>query len=155
MPTPTQPDASTTLVANIDTSFQEGAELHKWLQLTGAISNAMPPQITIMEPRADAVSLTPMGGGQRWIYADMPASVQQFTIDTPVLAQPADACGRVVFSDFHVLNARTNGSVFPAECDDQPLNAQEKVLEFMLLGLTSCVGQSASIASPAAPPPPP
>jgi hypothetical protein len=144
-----------TLVANIDTSFQKGADFATWLSLTGALSNAMPPQITISEPRNDVVSVPPMSGGLRWIYVDDPASVQHFTIDTPVGASPDQTCGRVVFSDFHVLNAMTNGKTFPAECDDMPLTAQEKVLEFMLFDLASCIGPATPPAPPPPPPPPP
>lgn len=145
----------TSLIATIDTSFQKGADFQQWLALTGALTSEMPPQITIQEPRMDVAALTDMGGAQRWIYAENPATVQHFTVDTPVLAPPEEVCGRVVFSDFHVLNARTMGSVFPAECDDTPLNAQEKVLEFMLFDLAACIGPNAPPAPPPPPPPPP
>lgn len=148
-------DMMATLVANIDTSFQKGADFQQWLALTGALTSDMPPQITIQEPRMSVSALAPMGGAQRWIYADMPMSVQHFTVDTPVLATPDEVCGRVVFSDFHVLNARTAGTVFPMECDDMPLSAQEKVLEFMLFDLASCIGPNTPPAPPPPPPPPP
>jgi hypothetical protein len=148
-------DNTNMLVANIDTSFQKGADLQKWLAVTGALTSEMPPQITILEPRVDVMAVTPMGGGQRWIYADNPATVQHFTIDTPVLAPPEQVCGRVVFSDFHVLNSRTQGMMFPAECDNMPLTAQEKVLEFMLFDLASCIGPNTPPAPPPPPPPPP
>lgn len=89
-----------------------------------------------------------------------------FTYSTPVnLVQdltsdpPALQCGRVLFSDFHVSNAEEHDKVFPAQCgatctqDTQcetggkcvngvclnPLTAQEKVLEFMIFDLGSCV----------------
>ena len=143
------------LIANIDTSFQKGADLQQWLAITGALSSAMPPQITIQEPRLDVAAVTATGGAQRWIYADDPTTVQHFTVDTPVLAPPEEVCGRVVFSDFHVLNARTSGMMFPSECDDMPLSAQEKVLEFMLFDLASCIGPNAPPAPPPPPPPPP
>jgi hypothetical protein len=154
-PPPGGGDQANQLVANIDTSFQKGADFQKWLAITGALTSEMPPQITIQEPRIDVSAVTPMGGAQRWIYADMPTSVQHFTVDTPVGAPPEEVCGRVVFSDFHVLNARTQGMVFPAECDDMPLSAQEKVLEFMLFDLASCIGPNTPGAPPPPPPPPP
>jgi hypothetical protein len=143
------------LNANIDTTFQKGADFAQWLQLTGALANAMPPQIAIQEYRTDVAAVPAMSGGQRWIYADDPASVQHYTVDTPVGATGTDACGRVVFSDFHVLNARTSGMMFPAECDANPLTAQEKVLEFMLFDLASCIGPNTPPAPPPPPPPPP
>ena len=115
----------------------------------------MPPQIQISEPRPDVDSVVPMGGGQRWIYSDTPASVQHFTVDTPVNAAPEELCGRVVFSDFHVAQAMTYDTTFPAECDDMPLTAQEKVLEFMLFDLASCIGPTTPPAPPPPAPPPP
>ena len=41
-----------------------------------------------------------------------------YTFNTPVGAQPANQCGRVVFSDFHVENSSTaaGNNTFPTEC---------------------------------------
>jgi hypothetical protein len=86
-----------------------------------------------------------------------------FSFDTPVGA-PAGAagpqfCGRAVFSDLHVTgNPRTKdtpnlpgGKAPPAGCDaNVELSPQEKVLEFMLFDLSSCV-----ISDTVAPPFPP
>jgi hypothetical protein len=57
-----------------------------------------------------------------------------YTFNTPVGA--ATQCGRVVFSDFHVYTGSGNGW---GNCDSKPMNAQEKLLEFMLFDLTDCV----------------
>jgi hypothetical protein len=69
-----------------------------------------------------------------------------FTWNTPVnlkedlTVQPAKLqCGRVLFSDFHVQDANENGLTFPAQCDTKPMNSQEKLLEFMIFDLGSCV----------------
>jgi hypothetical protein len=66
-----------------------------------------------------------------------------YTFDAPV---GGAACGRVVYSDFHVeseVNTNGyNGSIYPAECPGGATGAmtpQEKLLEFMLFDLTSCV----------------
>ena len=68
--------------------------------------------------------------------------VEHFTFDTPVGA--ANQCGHAIYSDFHVTNsATTPKDVFPSECDATPLTAQEKVLEFMIWDLASCVGPPA------------
>jgi hypothetical protein len=46
----------------------------------------------------------------------------------------------VLFSDFHVNDdADASAAQFPAECTPGPLSAQEKVLEFMLFDIASCV----------------
>ncbi len=90
-----------------------------------------------------------------------------FTYNTPVntvqdltTKPPTLQCGRVLFSDFHVSNAdHEHNKTFPAQCgkvctaDNQcatggkcvsgicldPMNAQEKLLEFMIFDLGSCV----------------
>jgi hypothetical protein len=89
-----------------------------------------------------------------------------FTYNTPVnLVQnltatpPALQCGRVLFSDFHVQDAQEHDKVFPAQCGAactsdaqcsaagkclsgvclEPMNAQEKLLEYMIFDLGSCV----------------
>ncbi len=69
-----------------------------------------------------------------------------FTYNTPVnltedltADPPAVQCGRVLFSDFHVSDAHEHDKVFPAQCDTTPMNAQEKLLEYMIFDLGSCV----------------
>jgi hypothetical protein len=69
-----------------------------------------------------------------------------FTYNTPVnLVQdltadpPALQCGRVLSSDFHVQDAHENGLVWPKQCDTAPMTPQEKLLEFMIFDLGSCV----------------
>jgi hypothetical protein len=81
-------------------------------------------------------------------------TVQDLTTDPPTLQ-----CGRVLFSDFHVQDAHENGKIFPEQCgiacttDNQcaiggkcvagncldPMTPQEKLLEFMIFDLGSCV----------------
>lgn len=84
-----------------------------------------------------------------------PVNVVQDLTSTPPVLQ----CGRVLFSDFHVQDASEHDKVFPAQCgksctqDSQcatggkcvdgvcldPMTPQEKVLEFMIFDLGSCV----------------
>jgi len=64
----------------------------------------------------------------------------EYTFNTPTDAG-TNACGRVLFSDFHVIN-NSNASAFtwPAQCGAaSPMNAQEKVFEYMLFDLSSCI----------------
>jgi len=76
-----------------------------------------------------------------------------YTFNTPVGVPDAQQCGKVLFSDFHVANASTSPSTaFPTECMTNettgkacttaapcPMTPQEKVLEYMLWDLASCV----------------
>jgi hypothetical protein len=145
------------LTANIDQSFPKGMAFAQWLQLVGAQSG--PGQISIGAPRRDASGVVPPT--QRWIYSSTPQTVQHLTFNTPVGAAPANQCGRVLFSDFHVNDAELDDDetiIFPSECGrDRPLTPQEKVLEFMLFDLASCVapGETPTPPPPAPPPPPP
>jgi hypothetical protein len=130
----------------------KGTTFSKWLGVVGALSQASPPQVSIAYPRHDVDSVNSPSvdwidttdnthsGGRR----PMPATpwLLHYTFDTPVGA--TNQCGHVIYSDFHVANAATSPSVtFPTECDKNPLTAQERVLEFMIWDLASCVGAPA------------
>jgi hypothetical protein len=61
-----------------------------------------------------------------------------YTFNTPV--GQSNQCGHVIYSDFHVANAADGpGTNFPSECDATGLTAQEKILEYMIWDLASCV----------------
>ncbi len=139
------------VTANLDTSFSKGQAFAQWLNIVGGLLAPLPatpppwtpaPQITIDEARHDVDAPLALGA-QRWLYtsANAPAaSIQHYTFNTDVTKPAAQQCGRVLFSDFHVTtNSSTTDMVFPAECDNDPLTAQEKVLAFMLFDLASCV----------------
>jgi hypothetical protein len=139
------------LTATIDQTFPKGMAFARWLEIVGAQS--APGQIQIRDPRRDLTTVNPPT--QRFIFSSSPTSVQHFTFNTPVATPEASQCGRVLFSDFHVADAMlptTNLPAFPSACSDSPLTPQEKVLEFMLFDLASCV-QPVMIPPP--PPPPP
>jgi hypothetical protein len=105
------------MTGNIDTSFPKGAAFAQWLVNVGASTTL--GQMSINEPRWDAKSsINPPS--QRWMYgkskyATSTDMLLSMTFNTPVSAAPADQCGRVVFSDFHVsadalVNQRANGA---------------------------------------------
>jgi hypothetical protein len=116
----------------------------KWLNLVQALSNWGPtvpanPQVSISNPRHDANGVT--GGSVDWIDGTDPdkntSMVEHFTFNTPVAA--TSQCGHAIFSDFHVTNSGgSNGQTFPAECDTA-FAPQEKILEYMIWDLSSCV----------------
>jgi hypothetical protein len=126
------------LTGLIDTSFPKGQSFSQWLQLVGA--STIPGQITINVSRHDLDAV--VAPSQRWIYSTGPDTIQHYTFNTPVGTAPEQQCGKVLFSDFHVNDIKSaSGSTFPTECTPGPLTAQEKVLEFMLFDLSSCVQQ--------------
>jgi hypothetical protein len=155
-------------------NFPEGASLQKWLGVVGASplpiyysrhnSDVLPPAGPAGTP------------SQPWIVFDksvltlVPNGIRAangalyFSVDTPVAA--AQKCGRVVYSDIHdsggrgateagisyftpdypQLSASMAGGLVPDQCASHPLTPQEKVLEFMIFNLSSClipIGQAA------------
>jgi hypothetical protein len=100
---------------------------------------------------------------QLWMNIDdsmIGAWPMHYTFNTPVSMPAASQCGRVLFDDFHVENTgyincppgNTNpgcvpastydnsyGLTFPAECAAGPMTPQEKLLEYMIFDLGSCV----------------
>jgi hypothetical protein len=130
---------------------------YQWLNYVNALSNATgsgigPPQsplVAIGEPRHDADGVA--SGSLAWISGTDPQKndslVEHFTFDTPVHA--TQQCGHAIFSDFHVTNSnQTNGQTFPAECDNSAMTAQERVLEYMIFDLASCVTPPTTSCTP-------
>jgi hypothetical protein len=131
----------------IDTSFPKGQALSQWLQQVGA--STTPGQIPVQVVRHDFNSV--VAPSQRWMYSQAPdpAMPLHYTFNTPVGAPAPSQCGRVVYSDFHVENANTSRNViFPAECSSTPMTPQEKLLEYMLFDLTSCVQPDVPTCTP-------
>jgi hypothetical protein len=144
------PDQSATL----DTSFPKGVTFSDWMALVGGSPPGSPGQVDVQNLRWDTAGVVPPT--QQWISAsphvpplpsDSPYPLQ-FTFNTPMGSPPAQQCGRVLFSDFHVATGGAGTGLFPASCGaPAPMSPQEKVLEFMILDLTSCI-------QPDVPPPP-
>jgi hypothetical protein len=129
----------------------------QWLQLVGASTTL--GQIIVNVTRHDFNSVNPMPGtasstpAQLWLKTtDAFTGPLHYTFDTPIAytpdPKPTTQCGRVLFSDFHVSDASSGGSTFPAECTDGPMTPQEKTLEFMLFDLASCVGPPPGSCAP-------
>jgi hypothetical protein len=76
---------------------------------------------------------------------------QQIAFNTPYAA-PSEgaACGRVVYSGFHVSVTGTSDLVFPSYCSG-PLSPPEKTLLFLLFDLGACVGEDPPVIPPCVP----
>ena len=128
------------LTGYIDLGFPKGVTFALWLAAVGASPNFA--QVIVQDVRHDANQINLPG--QRWIYADpfvSPDTPLEYTFNTPIGVAPDKQCGRVLFSDFHVhIGANAGHGPFPGECGPpSPLTPQEKVLEYMLFDLTSCI----------------
>jgi hypothetical protein len=134
-------------MATIDQGFDTGKALAQWLVSVGGSMTL--GQVEIAQNASNTLidAATGPKTSQRWIYADTltPKSVQFLSATTPI---PAGTCGRVVLSDLHVTAGTTNNMMmtgdqptapFPMSCVTKTLEPREKVLEFMLFDIASCV----------------
>jgi hypothetical protein len=129
-----------------DVTFPRGQALASWLNQSSVYGGTY-DQIPVNVIRNDFTSAN--APAQEWVYTTNPPDSGlahmdiHYTFDTPFTAGgAAGTCGRVVFSDFHVEDASNNqakNKIFPAECSTGAMTPQEKLLEFMLFDLTSCV----------------
>jgi hypothetical protein len=132
----------TSAVATVETDTAKnpkGPKFAEWLGKVGALSSSAPPTLTVAEARYDVASVN--APTQQWLTFTPAAGVTaplHFTFNTPVGADSAKQCGRVMFSDYHVVSA-AGGGAFPTECSAGPLSAREKILEYMIFDLGSCV----------------
>ena len=133
--------------AIIDQSFGKGMTFANWLKL---VSGGTLGQVPVSTIRHDFDAVIPPA--QRWMYGTNPVTFpMHYTFNTPTTALPANQCGRVMFSDFHVSTGAAGTGTFPAECNlgtGVKLTAQEKVLEFMLMDLTSCLKADVPTCTP-------
>ena len=137
----------------IDTSFAKGALFNTWLGLptvNGWSTTYGNGYIDITDPREYVQAVDPTDT-DRFIYTDANAvvngthinavsSVEEYAFNTPVAATSSNICGRVLYSAFHVAGmSDTSKYVFPSYCPTGDMTPQEKVIEYMIFDLSSCV----------------
>ncbi len=126
----------------LDLDFVRGRRLSSWLASPAVGASAVAGQIPLQQLRSDVDAV--VAPGRRWLsISDATQGVVPvlFGFDTPLGAAQDQTCGRVLFSDFHpaVTTGTVAGSTFPAACAGGGMTPQEKLLEFMLLDLGSCL----------------
>ncbi len=141
------------IVGDIDTTFPKGNAFAAWLYGVGA-SNFQ-GELPIDDARYNATAVNPPS--TRWVWTPNTDStgtpfpaLLHYTFNTPVGVPDQQQCGKVLYSDFHVVSTMSTVAAFPGECDSKPLSPQEKALEFMLFDLSSCIQEE---MSPPQPPP--
>jgi hypothetical protein len=150
-------DGITATIDSANTAGTPGNALATWLN---AVDKAAFPfgQIVVDQVKQSVSAVVSSLVRQFMTYDNNgTATPLQFTFDTPVGNTADKQCGRVVFADFHVDNkadVSNSTQLFPKP-PNKPfcptsgaLTAQEKVLEYMLFDLSSC------IQNPPPPPPP-
>ncbi|HET9992196.1 MAG TPA: hypothetical protein VFQ65_26880 [Kofleriaceae bacterium] len=134
-----------TLTATIDEAGNpKGVSFAKWMDnVGGSVTHDLITPVDQARNTASGVN----GDTERWVYLDPATSpnvagAMNFQFTTPQAADPAQRCGKVVFSDMHVSADSTSaaGNPYPGGCSTQPLTPQEKALAFMFFDIASCVG---------------
>jgi hypothetical protein len=132
----------------INQTFPKGLLFAQWLQYVGASTTQGQIPLHVLRDDVNGV----VAPSSEWITIANPKVTMHYTFDTPVGATPANQCGRVLYDDFHVEdteNNPTDGSVvFPDECDSGAMTPQEKLLEFMIFDLSSCVSSNTPTCTP-------
>jgi hypothetical protein len=144
----------TTTLAN-GAAFPKGQALAAWL----ANVNALQPdgELPVLVARHNADLTAANVSSQPWLVADpsaaVPGAIQDFSFNTPLGAEAANQCGQVAFSDMHIGAASNDDPSLPVpdECAAVDLSPQEKVLEFLVFNLASCVTPSNQAPQPPSP----
>jgi len=150
---PEQGNPPSPLRTFVDTSFPKGTAFAQWL--FNAKASTVLGEIQASVTRRDVNSVVKASPylAEQFLYWTPSAGTNvplQYTFNTPInqppVTPPPEQCGRVLFSDYHISGTSSSGT-FPSYCSSTALTPQEKVLEFLLFDLTSCV-------APLSPPPP-
>jgi hypothetical protein len=142
---------STSMTANVNMTFAKGKAFAEWLLTTGASTTLGKLPVTSARYDATAASapsvewLTGSNAGAR--------ALMHYTFNTPVGVPEDQQCGKILFSDFHVIEGSIGTSLqFPAECAAlTTMTPQQKALEFMLFDLSSCIQRDTDPPKPPAP----
>ena len=131
----------------IDQTFDKGAALAQWMMNVGGSMMLGTVPIAQDASATEVAMATGAPVSQRWIYAPTQNNTVVFlsaTTPIPNTAMPKpNACGRVVLSDLHVsaggAGSDSPNMPFPSGCTTTTLSPREKVLEFMMFDIASCV----------------
>jgi hypothetical protein len=148
-------DGTSAIDGYIDETFPKGAAFAQWLMNVGG-STAL-GQFPIAQVRYNATAANPPS--TQWVNNPNTGetgvagnALLHYTFNTPVGVPPDLQCGKVLYSDFHVVPpTQGDGTTFPQECDAQPMSPQELALEFMLFDLSACVQQDTQPPTPPGP----
>jgi len=134
----------------IDQSFPKGEIFAQWLVNVGASPALGQMPVTVVRQNIDSVN---GDVAQRWMSTSDAVTPLHLTFNTPVGAEPEDQCGRALYSDFHISDDNNGNVTFPVGCEgsadaDVPMTPQEKLVEFMLFDLGSCLTPDIPVCVP-------
>lgn len=134
--------------ATVDTSFPKGKAFAEWLFDVHA--SVKKGEIAIVEPLRSINGVAK--GGQAWLSMPDNGNVVEYGFNTPVGKPASEQCGRVVFSNFHVIKSTEDygagtaaDRAFPSGCNDNDLSGNELALAFLFFDLGSCIQDDAKM----------
>ena len=148
-------DGTSTISGYIDETFPKGLAFAQWLMNVGGSTDL--GIFPIAQARYNAQTANPPS--TQWVNNPNTGQTEttgpallHYTFNTPVGLPPDLQCGKVLFSDFHVVPPTTgDGTTFPQECETGAMTPQELALEFMLFDLSACVQQDTQMPEPPQP----
>jgi len=147
--TPHGPGLPNPTDTTIDQTFDTGKALAQWMLDPLVMGSTVLGIVPIAQDASNTEVAMATGPpiSQRWIYAPAQNNTVVFlSATTPIpnatVPKPM-ACGRAVLSDLHVSAGGPGSDMpntpFPMGCVTTSLSPREKVLEFMLFDIASCV----------------
>jgi hypothetical protein len=136
------PISATNVPGFINQSFADGADLATWLQDVGATTTVGDISLNEVKHDFDGVVAPSVLLATAESATVPPGIPTMYSFQTPVGSPAAQQCGRTIYNDFHVempASGETEGTTFPAECPAGTMTPQEKMLEYMIFDLSSCV----------------
>jgi hypothetical protein len=151
-------DGTSSIDGFVDQTFPKGDAFAQWLVNVSASTNI--GIFPIDQARYNAQTVYPPS--TLWVNNPNTGETDttgnallHYTFNTPVGLPPNFQCGKVLYSDFHVVSTAeggdggtSSGATFPAECDTQPMSPQELALEFMLFDLSACIQEDSQAPQP-------
>jgi hypothetical protein len=143
----------TSTIAQASTAGTSGYDLATWLDYVDKSAYSFGTFIANeVKDNLGAVNSSLVRSWITYAYSKTVTNTMEVTFDAPVGSPASMQCGRVVYADFHVNSQDVENSgtfsSFCAAADPGVMTNQEKVLEYMLFDLSSCI-------NPPPPPPPP
>jgi hypothetical protein len=128
-----QPNPASPLSVTVDESTPRGKALAD--ALLAAEPAGVRGKLSVKGPRN---SVQAVGApATRLLYADVPATVQAFSVDLPA-AGAGPACGRVTETELLTASGDSVAN-FPSGCSSTTLSPQERALAYLIFDLGACL----------------
>jgi hypothetical protein len=135
-------------IFEVDMSFPKGKAFGEWLVNVGASID--PGKVNLSETWGDVFGHD-KALSQAWIINPQQTdAIKYLSFNTPLASPERERCGRVVFSDVHLVEKTDVGTspTFPTGCSTASLSAQQQAWEFLFYDLSSCIQADSDAPTP-------